>query len=158
DTEGSTSFTAEQALFLGKFYTLYPASINLAGYFAFFGIHDVPDRKRPETWIFFFYISWHSSLEEQEATTDWSITTSEGFSTQFTEPWKSEFSWLPDDQEVWYVSLTDFEPRRHRWDSRDGRVTLARDAAHAMTYQRGQGLDHLLTCSLQGMRLSLCAD
>ncbi|KAL3457414.1 hypothetical protein BJX64DRAFT_280665 [Aspergillus heterothallicus] len=144
-------FTAEQALFLRKFHPLYLACINPAGYFAFFGLHDVPDPEQPETWTFFFYISWHSTLEEQEATADWSnaqrLQQVQEFSKQFTDPWKSAFSWLPGDQQVWYMSLTDFDPgsEGHHWDNKGGRVTLAGDAAHAMTYQRGQGLNHSVT-------------
>ncbi|KAL2867223.1 FAD-dependent oxidoreductase [Aspergillus lucknowensis] len=144
-------FTAEQARFLRQFHPLYLASINPAGYFAFFGMHDAPDPKRPETWTFFFYISWHSPLEEQKATSSWTnaqrLKQVKEFATKFTDPWKSAFAWIPDDHEVWYMSLTDFDPgaEGHRWDSHDGRVTLAGDAAHAMTYQRGQGLNHSVT-------------
>lgn len=32
----------------------------------------------------------------------------------------------------------------HQWDNRQGRVTLAGDAAHPMTFQRGQGLNHAM--------------
>ncbi|KAL2847488.1 hypothetical protein BJY01DRAFT_166408 [Aspergillus pseudoustus] len=144
-------FRAEQALFLRKFHPLYLACISPAGYFSFFGLHDVPNPKRPETWTFFFYISWYSSLEEQEATAHWSnaqrLQQGKEFSKNFTDPWKSAFSWLAEDQEVWYMSLSDFDPgaEGHRWDNKGGRVTLAGDAAHAMTYQRGQGLNHSVT-------------
>ncbi|KAL3473262.1 hypothetical protein BJX99DRAFT_272408 [Aspergillus californicus] len=144
-------YTAEQARFLRQFHPLYLASINPAGYFSFFGLHDVEDPERPETWTFFFYISWHSPLEEQEATSGWTgaqrLAQVKEFSKEFADPWKSAYEWLPDDQEVWYMSLTDFDPgaQGHRWDNHDGRVTLAGDAAHAMTYQRGQGLNHSVT-------------
>ncbi|KAL4945248.1 hypothetical protein BDV06DRAFT_231415 [Aspergillus oleicola] len=144
-------YTAEQARFLRSFHPLFLASINPAGFFSFFGLHDVPDPDKPETWTFFFYISWHSTLEEQEATKGWTnaqrLQQAKEFSEHFTDPWKSAYSWLPDDQEVWYMSLTDFDPgaESHRWDTHNGRITLAGDAAHAMTYQRGQGLNHSIT-------------
>ncbi|KAL5001015.1 hypothetical protein BDV10DRAFT_192501 [Aspergillus recurvatus] len=143
-------YTAEQARFLRTFHPLYIAAINPAGLFSFFGLHDASDPD-PSTWTFFFYISWHSPLEEQEATKDWSnaqrLAQAKQFAQLFTDPWKSAFEWLPDDQGVWYMSLTDFDPGldEHRWDNHDGRVTLAGDAAHAMTYQRGQGLNHSVT-------------
>ncbi|RDW83672.1 FAD-dependent oxidoreductase [Aspergillus mulundensis] len=143
-------YTAEQARFLRTFHPLYIAAINPAGFFSFFGLHDASDPD-PASWTFFFYISWHSPFDEQEATKDWSnaqrLAQVKEFASHFTDPWRSAFEWLPDDQEVWYMSLTDFDPglEEHRWDNHNGRVTLAGDAAHAMTYQRGQGLNHSVT-------------
>ncbi|GLA33917.1 hypothetical protein AnigIFM63309_003940 [Aspergillus niger] len=144
-------YSAERARYLRQFHPLYIAGINPAGYFSFFGLHDATDRERPETWTFFFYISWHSSLQEQRETAGWSnaqrLEQVKKFARSYTDPWKSAFEWLPDDQQVWHMGLSDFDPREksHRWDNRGGRVTLAGDAAHAMTYQRGQGLNHSIT-------------
>lgn len=145
------SYTAEQACFLRKFHPLYLAGINPAGYFSFFGLHNAEDAGRPESWTFFFYISWHSTLDEQEKTAQWTnaerLQQVKKFAKSFADPWKSAFEWLEDDHQVWYMNLTDFDPgsRDHRWDNHGGRVTLAGDAAHAMTYQRGQGLNHSVT-------------
>ena len=144
-------FTAEQAQFLRGFHPLYLAGIHPAGYFSFFGMQDAEDPDRPETWTFFFYISWHCTREEQQATADWSnsqrLQQVKGLSKCFTDPWRSAFDWVPDDHQVWYMCLTDFDPCApdHHWDNHGGRVTLAGDAAHAMTYQRGQGLNHSIT-------------
>jgi 2-polyprenyl-6-methoxyphenol hydroxylase-like FAD-dependent oxidoreductase len=68
----------------------------------------------------------------------------------FTDPWRSALEWTPDDHEVWTWTFSDWDPQepRHAWDTCDGRVTLAGDAAHGMTVQRGQGLNHAVTDAL----------
>lgn len=147
------SFTKEQAVFLRSFHPLYLAGVHPAGRFSFFGIQDASDDSRPETWIFFFYISWPYSLEEQDATVEWSnaqrLQQVKEFAKSYADPWKSAFEWIPDDQPVWYMGLSDWDPgaEGHRWDNRRGRASLIGDAAHTMTYQRGQGLNHSLTDS-----------
>lgn len=144
-------FSPERARYLRKFHPLYIAGINPAGFFSFFGMHDAPDPENPEKWTFFFYISWPSSLKEQDEMVNWSnaqrLKQVKGFAKSFTDPFRSAFEWLGDDHPVWHMGLTDFDPGAdgHRWDNHGGRVTVAGDAAHAMTYQRGQGLNHSVT-------------
>lgn len=144
-------FPAGKARFLRTFHPLYIAGINPEGFFSFLGIHDAPDPRDPECWTFFFYISWPSSLKEQEDTAHWSnaqrLQQVKGFAQSFTDPFRSAFEWLSDDHPVWCMGLSDFDPgaEAHRWDSHGGRVTVAADAAHAMTYQRGQGLNNSVT-------------
>lgn len=146
-----TRFTAEQAVYLRSFHPLYLGCSHPGNYFAFFGMQaaDVPDK--PETWTFFFYISWVSSLEEQDATRDWTdpqrLQQVKNLSRDFVDPWKSAFEWTPDDTPVWHLGLTEWDPGApgHQWDNHGGLVTLAGDAAHPMTVQRGQALNHAIT-------------
>ncbi|OAX84804.1 hypothetical protein ACJ72_00827 [Emergomyces africanus] len=146
-----SKFTREQALFLREFHPLYIAAIHPGGFFSFLGMQDAADPDRPETWTFFFYISWHSSTDEQDKIANWTdsqrLEQVKGFSRTFTDPFKSAFEWASADCKVWYSSLHDFDPGAvgHRWGNLGGRVTLAGDSAHTMTYQRGQGLNHSLT-------------
>lgn len=146
-----SKFTREQAMFLREFHPLYIAAIHPGGFFSFLGMQDAADPDRPETWTFFFYISWYSSLEEQDKTEHWTdaqrLEQVKEFSRTFTDPFKSAFEWASADCKVWYSSLHDFDPgaEGHRWGNLGGRVTLAGDSAHTMTYQRGQGLNHSLT-------------
>ncbi|KAI5924734.1 hypothetical protein F4810DRAFT_709309 [Camillea tinctor] len=68
-------------------------------------------------------------------------------SKMFADPLRSCFEWLADDhEEVYYSRVTNWDPSlpEHGWDNHGGRVTLVGDAAHPMTYQRGQGLNHAL--------------
>lgn len=144
-------FTSEQARYLRSFHPLYLASAHPNNYFAFFGMHDAPDADDPSSWTFFYYISWHCSLDEQEATKHWTpaqrLAQQKEFAKQFCDPWKSALEWTPDDAPLWYLGLTEWDPGLdgHRWDNHQGRVTLVGDAAHPMTYQRGQGLNHSVT-------------
>jgi 2-polyprenyl-6-methoxyphenol hydroxylase-like FAD-dependent oxidoreductase len=112
-------------------------------------MHHAPLPHDPTSWTFFFYISWHYPLHEQGATADWNnamrLMQVQHMASGFTEPWRSAFRWLPRDHgAVWYMGFGEWDPGEpeHRWLNRGGRVTLAGDAAHTMTYQRGQGLNH----------------
>ncbi|PSN63012.1 FAD/NAD(P)-binding domain-containing protein [Corynespora cassiicola Philippines] len=144
-------FSAEQALYLRKFHPLFLASAHPEDRFAFFGMQDAADPDDPSSWTFFFYISWQSSLEEQDATVGWSnaqrLAQQKEFAKKFCDPWRSAYEWTPDDSPVWYMGLTDWDPGREgcRWDNHGGLVTMVGDAVHPMTYQRGQGLNHSIT-------------
>jgi 2-polyprenyl-6-methoxyphenol hydroxylase-like FAD-dependent oxidoreductase len=144
-------FSKEQAIFLRQFHPLFLASAHPGNKFAFFGMQDAADPDDPASWTFFFYISWYSSKEEQEATKDWSeaqrIAQLKEFGKTWCDPWKSACEWTPDDQHIWHMALSEWDPglEGHRWDNHDGLVTMVGDAVHPMTYQRGQGLNHSVT-------------
>lgn len=59
-----------------------------------------------------------------------------GFDARLRGVWEG----VPDGTEVTEVKLADWECLD--WDNRDGRVTLAGDAAHAMTMYRGEAANH----------------
>jgi hypothetical protein len=135
-------YTREQALFLRSFHPLYIAAPHPDGLFAFFGLQDAPEVDKPENWTFFFYISWNSPIEQQaqEASTMGNrerVAQVKKLATGYTEPWKSAFQWVGDDQPVWYFDLAVWDPSlpEHKWNTGNGRVTLAGDAAHPMTYR-----------------------
>jgi 2-polyprenyl-6-methoxyphenol hydroxylase-like FAD-dependent oxidoreductase len=145
------TFTREQAIHLRSYHPLFLAGIHPNGLFSFFGIQDATDATRPETWIFFFYISFPSSLKEQEESADWTgaqwLKRAKEMAKEHSDPWKSAYEWLSDDHPVWHMGMSDWDPgaENHQWNNYGGRVTLAGDAAHTMTYQRGQGLNHSIS-------------
>ncbi|KAF2750541.1 hypothetical protein M011DRAFT_516914 [Sporormia fimetaria CBS 119925] len=143
-------FTKEKALFLRSFHPLYLAGAHPDSHVAFSGMHDVADPNDPSSWTFFGYISWPSSLEEQEKTADWTdaqrLAQQKELAKKFCDPWKSAYEWIPDGTPVWYMGFTSWDPRKEgrRWDNSGGLVTMIGDAAHPMSFQRGQGLNHSL--------------
>lgn len=135
-------YTAEQVMFLRSLHPLLQASIHPAGLFSYLGLHSAPDPNDPENWIMNHYISWHCTLAEQENVKDWSneeqLVHLKGLAENFADPFRSAFTWLKDDQQVWYSPLKQWDPSllEHQWDNHDGRVTLAGDAAHPMTFRK----------------------
>lgn len=145
-----SKYTREQALFLRSFHPLYIASPHPDGYMAFFGLQDAPEVDKPEDWTFFFYISWNSTIEQQniEGATFGNkerLAQVKELSKGFCDPLKSAFEWTPEDQPAWYFDLTVWDPSlpEHQWDNKNGRVTLAGDAAHPMTFRKHRLLKHV---------------
>ncbi|PUU74557.1 hypothetical protein B9Z19DRAFT_432831 [Tuber borchii] len=62
--------------------------------------------------------------------------------SRFAEPIRSAILDIPSDTEVMEIKLGDWPC--FDWDNFGGRVTLAGDAAHAMTMYRGEGANHSL--------------
>ncbi|KAI2470278.1 FAD/NAD(P)-binding domain-containing protein [Annulohypoxylon bovei var. microspora] len=123
---------------------------NMMGMFA---ILDGADADRPENWQFAFYTSWPCSVEEQEAEAAAGMGIRERLQQgkemgkTFAEPLRTCYELVSDDNDkVYYVPNGNWDPSlpEHDWDNRAGRVTLAGDAAHPMTYHRGQGLNQSL--------------
>ncbi|KAF2400540.1 FAD/NAD(P)-binding domain-containing protein [Trichodelitschia bisporula] len=151
-TFAQASFPAPIALKLREAHPLYLAGVHPGGYFSFLGAQHIADPEDPSSWLFFFYISRPTlpttNLHvDAPAPTDPKILASEAQKlageAPFAEPWRTAFANLPEDARVWAVGMAEWDPgaEGHTWDS-GGRVTLAGDAAHVMTYQRGQGLNH----------------
>jgi len=147
------NYTAEQARFLRSFHSLNIGAVHPIGRFDFCGMQNVPDPDRPETWTFFFNITWPLSLETQEgmdASPEASLLIVKDLAKDFYEPWRSGIGWVnPDAADTWNVwafTMGIWDPRTpgHQWDNKDGRITLVGDAAHTMTVQRAQGLNHAL--------------
>jgi 2-polyprenyl-6-methoxyphenol hydroxylase-like FAD-dependent oxidoreductase len=146
--------------------------VHPKGMFFLLTLQSVPDPKRPETWSFQMTITWppglspdksnpdppHTLADLRELTKDWAspkreaiewladseVTVADGFfgtngehSTSASEdpddPWKLI---IPSDRvSVWLPTP---------WNNHGGRATLAGDAAHAMTFHRGQGLNNCI--------------
>lgn len=124
------------------------AAVHPSNMFFFHGLQDAPDPDYPEDWKFFFYVSFPTTLEWQDSARAWTneqwLAEAKGRSTMCCDPWPLTFGSLDDAHVVWNIFMSDWDPSAEgcKWDTHDGRVTLAGDAAHAISFQRGQGLNH----------------
>ncbi|OOQ88356.1 putative monooxygenase [Penicillium brasilianum] len=144
-----TKHTREHALFLRAqpHHPLYQVGPHPDGYCAWLSLHDGDDVEHPENWTFFHYISFPEKRDEvNNRTMREHVAHQKQLARNFVDPWRSVFKWMPEDSEVWYSKLRNWDPSlpNHKWDNRQGRITLAGDAAHPMTFQRGQGLNHAI--------------
>ncbi|KAM3073496.1 hypothetical protein ACMFMG_004607 [Clarireedia jacksonii] len=90
-------YSREQALFLRSFHPLHLASPHPNNLFSFFGLRGAPDPEDPQSWtFFFFYVSWHSTLETQDGEAETfdnaaRLKQVRGLAKDYTEHWKSAF-------------------------------------------------------------------
>ncbi|KAK7449757.1 hypothetical protein VKT23_013232 [Stygiomarasmius scandens] len=119
-------------------------------------VQDVFDPD-PSKWVFVLIQTWPEAIEDTKTVTETIpnpttkstiVQDMKNRASACAEPFKSIWQAIPDDALVSHNRLTDWptEP----WDNRNGTVTLAGDAAHPMTFHRGQGLNNAISdaCTL----------
>lgn len=162
----AATYSREQALFLRSFHPLLSLILHPDGMVGMVAILHAPDADRPEDWVFQFYVSWASSVEEQDAEAArlrsasaedarrarWDQVYAK--SAAYGQPMRSAVDWVQERMErgqgqdvgVYYGGVSNWDPtvEGRQWDNLGGLVTLVGDAAHPMTYNRGQGLNHAI--------------
>ncbi|KAI5865564.1 FAD/NAD(P)-binding domain-containing protein [Durotheca rogersii] len=147
----TASFSRERALWLRSQHAYLNALYHPNNEMGMFALLDGKNRDAPESWRFSFYVSWRSPLEEQTEEVASGMSVHErllqfkGKSKDFADPIRSCREWISDDlEEVYWGGCANWDPSlpEHTWDNHGGLVTLIGDAAHPMTYHRGQGLNH----------------
>ena len=134
----SVTYTREQAIYLDSVMNpnvdaaTHPKNMYL-GLF----LLDKPDLERPETWVFYILVTWPIASKEDEENSPNRLERLRAHMDGWAEPYKSAVAWLPDDIVIKADQLRIWHPKP--WDNRHGSVTLAGDAAHSMTFDRGQG-------------------
>ncbi len=125
-----TSYPRDRALFLrsAPHHPLYQIAPHPKGYYSWLGLHDASDPDRPETWVFWHYISYAEPRDfENKKTVAEHVAHQKAMGAQFADPWKSAFEWMPDDTTTaWYGKLNHWDPAlpENKWDNHDGLITL----------------------------------
>lgn len=96
-------------------------------------VHDVPDANRPETWVWMSSYTWRDDSKNDitdavEIRKIW-----DKWSDKLCEPLRAAFLAAPENSTLWCDRVGQWPTVA--WDNRQGRVTLAGDAAHPMTYR-----------------------
>jgi len=110
-------------------------AIHPKGYWLFIAIQDVPDVDRPETWVFQLQATWKKTTEPDLAEEDISSLEKHWQRAEIMgEPFKSATSWIPEGTSISVNKMAYWVPQE--WDTRGGRVIIAGDAAHPMTFRK----------------------
>lgn len=114
--------------------------LNPARICVFFPVHEIPDHERPETWTWMPTMTfWREGTDQLTSAAEIRKAWDEN-SEKLAEPFRSALLSLPYDALIWCERLSQWPTVA--WDNKQGSVTLAGDAAHPMTYHRGQGLNN----------------
>ncbi|CAN9372656.1 unnamed protein product [Alternaria alternata] len=139
----NASYTAEQAHFIkDRLHPLVDIAIHPAGHYIRANVLDMPDEKDASTWTFQILSTWPLKyVEDHDNETDRLKRLKAHVQRDgWAEPYKSAIEWIPEDTMVLRDQLKIW--KTVPWDNQDGRVTLCGDAAHAMTFHRGQGANN----------------
>ena len=106
----------------------------------------MPDRQRPESWIWSANISFRHEIDDGGLKTPEEIRSAwNRFAEVYAEPFRSALLALPVDAELWCDRLKQWPTVK--WDGSGSRaVTLAGDAAHPMTYRKAWFRFYLYLC------------
>ncbi|KAL8954103.1 MAG: hypothetical protein Q9222_000082 [Ikaeria aurantiellina] len=133
---------ADVALKVRAINEIYCVNYHPEGIYAFISLHDVPDPSKRETSKWMCYLT-AKKTDVEIPTDDMHIRQHwDQCAEKFAEPIRMAYLSIPQESKIWCHQLSEW--RTLPWDNHDGRLTLAGDAAHPMTYHRGQGLNNAI--------------
>ncbi|TFK46524.1 FAD/NAD(P)-binding domain-containing protein [Heliocybe sulcata] len=139
------SYPEKIATMLCDVHPMYMIGVHPDGYFFWLSVQDVPNPEDQRSWQFVISVTRKMPVQGKDYDQPSRLAIVKEIAAQCSEPFRSAFMSLPDSHPVWHVKLSYWAPLP--WDNRSGRITLAGDAAHPMTYHRGQGLNHAVNDS-----------
>ncbi|EXJ93401.1 hypothetical protein A1O1_01793 [Capronia coronata CBS 617.96] len=148
-------YTAEQALKMDKMmHPIVDVGVHPKSMYVGIFLLDKPHLDKPETWIFYLLATWP---RDDQADTSENMNMVDELRRRmdgWAEPYKSAVEWIPSDVRAKVVPFKIWAPKTD-WDNHGGRVTLAGDAAHSMTFHRGQGANNAVCDSERFVRAML---
>ncbi|KAF2003641.1 FAD/NAD(P)-binding domain-containing protein [Amniculicola lignicola CBS 123094] len=139
------SYPAEKALFIKEhIHPLIDIAIHPAGHYIRLNVLDMSPESDPSTWTFQILSTWpQKTVEDYDNDTDRVKRLKAHVARDgWAEPYKTAIECITEDTVVLKDQLKIWKPVK--WDNQGGRVTLCGDAAHAMTFHRGQGANNAL--------------
>ncbi|KAK4140987.1 uncharacterized protein C8A04DRAFT_31422 [Dichotomopilus funicola] len=143
-----TRYPRDTALALRAVHPTYSILLDTRDRFGWYSLHNKPS-PNPEEWVFLIIFTWnyreaddHERLERDGEYLLAEMRRNVGDGLAY--PYDAMLRDIPEGTKVWYSRQMACWPTK-RWDGRGGRVTLAGDAAHAVSFHRGQGLGNAIT-------------
>lgn len=100
----------------------------------FTAVLENPDPEKPEAWTFQILNTWKDDRDPHQITQPEMLAELKHMTAKIADPFKSAIQWIPEGTPVPLTRLYSWEPVP--WDNRGGRITLAGDAAHTMTFRK----------------------
>ncbi|PQE03107.1 fad binding domain-containing protein [Rutstroemia sp. NJR-2017a BVV2] len=139
-TVSLTTLDKEAALALRKLHPRYCIVVHPNGMFVWASIHDSTSED-PAQWTWMLMQTWRSPESTNlQGTAILAEMKEKG--KDFASPFREVFAGIPEGASVWHSRLSYWPTKK--WNNRGGKITLVGDAAHPMTFHRGQGLGNAI--------------